>query len=161
MNFCTNFKSISSKIAEIWHKTCQKQTLFTSFREYTAFSEFYFLTDFDASKSVIRPFFAFFAKIWHKNMYHSSKSHFFVWPFIPETWDLRWPWPILWSQSIGNDTYKCQYKNTPVGRGLYIIPHGADKWFPWDRGCCWFSARDGVEGGKSNNNQGPKEIISA
>ena len=43
----------------------------------------------------------------------------------------------------------------------YIIPHGADKWFPWDRGCCWFSARDEVEGGKANNNRGPKEIISA
>ena len=30
-----NFKSISSKMAEIWHKTCQKQTFFTSFRDFT------------------------------------------------------------------------------------------------------------------------------
>ena len=30
-----NFKSISSKMAEIWHKTCQKQALFTSFRDFT------------------------------------------------------------------------------------------------------------------------------
>ena len=30
-----NFKSISSKMAEIWHKTCQKQALFTSFRDLT------------------------------------------------------------------------------------------------------------------------------
>ena len=30
-----NFKSISSKISEIWHKTCQKQALFTSFRDFT------------------------------------------------------------------------------------------------------------------------------
>ena len=30
-----NFKSISSKMAEIWHKTCQKQALFTSFRAFT------------------------------------------------------------------------------------------------------------------------------
>ena len=29
-----NFKSISSKMAEIWHKTCQKQALFTSFRDF-------------------------------------------------------------------------------------------------------------------------------
>ena len=36
--------------------------------------------------------------------------------------------------------------NTPL--------HGADKLFPWDRGCCWFSARDEVEGGKANNNRG-------
>ena len=30
-----NFKSISSKITEIWHKGCKKQALFTSFRELT------------------------------------------------------------------------------------------------------------------------------
>ena len=30
-----NFKSMSSKLAEIWHKTCQKQPLFTSFRDFT------------------------------------------------------------------------------------------------------------------------------
>ena len=30
-----NFKSKSSKMAEIWHKTCQKQALFTSFRDFT------------------------------------------------------------------------------------------------------------------------------
>ena len=30
-----NFKSISSKMAEIWHKTCQKQALFTSIRDFT------------------------------------------------------------------------------------------------------------------------------
>ena len=52
------------------------------------FSEFRFLTDFDASKSVLRSFFAFFAKIWPKNMYRSSKSRiyfcltFFTW--LPE-----------------------------------------------------------------------------
>ena len=38
------------------------------------FSEFCFLTDFDASKSVLESFFAFFAKTWPKNMYRSSKS---------------------------------------------------------------------------------------
>ena len=72
------------------------------------FSEFCFLTDFDASKSVLGSFFAFFAKIWPKNMYRSSKSrNFFVWPFSPG--DLRWPWPVLWSQSTGNDIYRCQW----------------------------------------------------
>ena len=70
------------------------------------FSEFYFLTDFDA-KSVLGSFFAFFAKIWPKNMYRSSKSrNFFAWPFLPG--DLTWPWPLLWSWSTVNDTYKCQ-----------------------------------------------------
>ena len=72
------------------------------------FSEFCFLTDFDASKSVVGSFFAFFAKIWPKNMYRSSKSrNFFVWPFSPG--DLTWPWPVLWPQSTGNDTYRCQW----------------------------------------------------
>ena len=71
------------------------------------FSEFCFFTDFDASKSVLGSFFAFFAKIWPKNMYRSSKSrHFFAGPFSPG--DLTWPWPLLWSQSAVNDTYKCQ-----------------------------------------------------
>ena len=67
-----------------------------------------FLTDFDASKSVLGSFFAFLAKIWLKNMYRSSKTRFFfVWPFSPG--DLRWPWLVLWSQSTGNDTYRCQW----------------------------------------------------
>ena len=30
-----NFKLISSKMAKIWHKTCQKPALFTSFRDFT------------------------------------------------------------------------------------------------------------------------------
>ena len=52
------------------------------------FSEFCFLTDFDASKSVLGSFFAFFAKIWPKNMYRSSKSQFFLFDlFHLVTWD--------------------------------------------------------------------------
>ena len=75
---CTqNFKTISSKMSEIWHKTCQKQALFTSFRDFTVIFRF-FLTDFDASKSVLGSFFAIFAKIWPKNMYRSSTSRFFL-----------------------------------------------------------------------------------
>ena len=102
-----NCKLISSKMAEIWHKTCQKQILFTSFRDFTVISRISFCDRFDASNSVLGPFFAFFAKIWPKNMYYSSKSHFFLWPFLPG--DLRWPWPVLWTQNTGNDTYKCQW----------------------------------------------------
>ena len=72
------------------------------------FSEFYFLTDFDASKSVLGSFFAFFfCEIRPKNMYRTSKSRIFLLDlFLPG--DLRWPWPLLWSQSTVNDTYKCQ-----------------------------------------------------
>ena len=91
-----NFKSISSKMAEIWHKTCQKQALFTSFRDFTVIFRILFLTDFDASKSVLGSFFAFFAKIWPKNTYRSSiLRNFLAWPFLPG--DLTWPWPLLWS----------------------------------------------------------------
>ena len=52
------------------------------------FSEFCFLTDFDASKSVLGSFFAFFAKIWPKNMYRKSKHDFFLFDlFHLMTWD--------------------------------------------------------------------------
>ena len=58
------------------------------FRTLPWLSEFYFLTDFDASKSVLGSFFAFFAKIWPKNMYRSSKSRFFFFDlFHLVTWD--------------------------------------------------------------------------
>ena len=57
------------------------------------FFELYFLTDFDASKSVLGSFFAFFAKIWPKNMHRSSKSHFFCSTFF--TW-----WPDMTLTSI-------------------------------------------------------------
>ena len=33
MNICTTFQVDNFKMAEIWHKTCQKQTLFSSFRD--------------------------------------------------------------------------------------------------------------------------------
>ena len=103
---------ISSRYLQKWLrysiKHVKKQALFTSFRDFTVIFRILFLTDFDASKSVLGSFFAFFAKIWPKNMYRSSKSRkFFVWPFSPG--DLRWPWPVLWSQSTGNDTYRCQW----------------------------------------------------
>ena len=52
------------------------------------FSYFCFLTDFDASKSVLGSFFAFLVKIWAKNMYRSSKSRFFLFDlFHLMTWD--------------------------------------------------------------------------
>ena len=87
-----NFKSISWTMAELWHKTCWKQPNLPIFRY------FYFLTDFDFSKSVFGPFFVSFAKSWPKNMYFSAISRFFFWrgwPFLPD--DLRWPWPLLCS----------------------------------------------------------------
>ena len=68
-----NVKSISSKMTEIWHKTCQNRHFSRHFGTLPRFSKFYFLTDFDASKSVLGSFFAFFAKIWPKNMYRTSK----------------------------------------------------------------------------------------
>ena len=58
---------------------------------------------FDALKRVLRSFFAFFAKIWPINMCHGSKSQDFLFDLVLPS-DLRWPWPILWSQNTGNDT---------------------------------------------------------
>ena len=89
-----NFKSISSKMAEIWHKTCQKQALFTSFRDFTVIFRILFFYRFWCFKKCFRIIFAFFAKIWPKNMYRSSKSRtIFAWTFLPG--DLTWPWPLL------------------------------------------------------------------
>ena len=45
-----NFKSISLKMAEIWHKTCQKQALFTSFRDLTVIFLILFFDRFWCSK---------------------------------------------------------------------------------------------------------------
>ena len=102
---------ISSRYLQKWLrydiKHVKNRHFSRHFGTFPWFSEFYFLTNFDASKSVLGSFFAFFAKIWPKNMYRSSKSrNFFAWPFLPG--DLTWPWPLLWSWSTVNDTYKCQ-----------------------------------------------------
>ena len=45
---------------------------------YRDFPNFIFWPIFDASKSVLGSFFAFFANIWPKNMYRSSKSRNFL-----------------------------------------------------------------------------------
>ena len=72
----------------IWHKNVKNRHFSPHFGTWPWFSEFYFLTDFDASNSVEGSFFAFFAKIWPKNMHRSSKSRkFFVWHFYLVTWD--------------------------------------------------------------------------
>ena len=102
-----HFKSISSKMAEIWHKTCQKQAFFTSFRDLTETFLILFFDRLWRFNSVLGSFFVFFAKIWSKNMYRTSKSRNFLLDlFLPG--NLRWPWPLLWSQSTVNDAYKCQ-----------------------------------------------------
>ena len=79
-----NFKSISSKMAELWHKICRKTAKFPHYRY------FYFLTDFDFSKSVFWSFFVFLAKTWPKNIYCSAISRFFLEDvdlFYRMTWD--------------------------------------------------------------------------
>ena len=83
-----NFKSISSTIAEMWHKTCQKQSLFTSFRDFTVISRILFLPILTLQKVLWGSFFAFFAKNWSQNMYRSSKSRNFLLDlFYLVTWD--------------------------------------------------------------------------
>ena len=82
-----NSKLISSQMAEIWRKISQKQALFTSFWDFTVIFRILFLNRFWRFKSVLGPFFTFFAKMWPKNMYHSSKSRFFFTFFTLVTWD--------------------------------------------------------------------------
>ena len=52
-----NFKSISSKMAEIWHKTCQKQSLSTSFRDFTDIFRIFFFYRFWRFKKCFRVIF--------------------------------------------------------------------------------------------------------
>ena len=46
INMCTKFKVDILKMAEIWHKTFQKQTLFTSFRDFTVIFRILFFDRF-------------------------------------------------------------------------------------------------------------------
>ena len=87
-----NFKSISSKMAGLCHKTCWKQP------NLSIFAIFIFWPILILPKSVFGSFFAFFAKSWPKNMYCSAISRFFFLgggDFLPD--DLRWPWAVLCS----------------------------------------------------------------
>ena len=52
-----NFKSIFLKMAEIWHKTCQKQVLFTSFRDFTVIFRILFFDRFWCFKKCFRVIF--------------------------------------------------------------------------------------------------------
>ena len=58
------------------------------------FPNFFFFADLDVSKSVLGSFFAFFAKIWPKNMYRTSKSRNFLFDLF-----LTW-WPQMTLTSI-------------------------------------------------------------
>ena len=65
-----------------------KQTLFASFRDFTVIFLLLFFNRFWRFKSVLGSFFAFFAKIWPKNMYRSSRSRFVLFDlFYLVTWD--------------------------------------------------------------------------
>ena len=97
MNMCTKFQvDIFKNGWDMTENMSKTGTFHVISGLYRDFPNYIFLTDFDASKGVLGSFFAFFAKIWPKNMYRSSKSrNFFYWPFLPG--DLTWPWPLLWS----------------------------------------------------------------
>ena len=95
MNICTQFQvDIFKKWLRYDIKHVKNKHFSRHFGTLPRFSEFYFFTDFEASKSVIGSFFTFFAKIWPKNMYHRSKYRiFFVRPYL--TW-----WPEMTLTSI-------------------------------------------------------------
>ena len=66
-----NLKSISSKMAEIWHKTCQKQALLTSFRDYTDIFLILFFDRFWRLKKCLRVIF----RVLCENLTHKHVSH--------------------------------------------------------------------------------------
>ena len=93
MNMCTKYQVDILKMAEIWHKTCQKQALFTSFRDFTVIFRILFLTDFDASKSVLGNFSCSLRKSDLKICIAALNHDFFCLAFF--TW-----WPEMTLTSI-------------------------------------------------------------
>ena len=81
---------ISSRYLQKWLRYNIKHVKNRHFSRHFAtlpwFSEFCFLTDFDASKSVLGSFFAFFVKIWPKTCIAALNHNFFCLTFFT-----RWP----------------------------------------------------------------------
>ena len=97
---CTyDFKSISSKMAEIWHKTCQKQALFTSFRDFTVIFRILFFDRFWCFKKCFRVIFRVLCENWPKTCIAALNHEFFCSTFF--TW-----WPDMTLTSIM--ATKCQ-----------------------------------------------------
>ena len=90
-----NFKSISPKMAEIWHKPCQKQALFTSFRDSTVIFRILFFDRFWCFKKCFRVIFRvfFFRKSDLKTCIAALNRDFFCLTFF--TW-----WPDMTLTSI-------------------------------------------------------------
>ena len=82
-----NFKSIASTMAEIWHKTCQNRHFSRHFGTLPWFSEFVFLTDFAASKSVLGSFSRILRKSDLKTCIAALNHDF----FFCLTFFTRWP----------------------------------------------------------------------
>ena len=57
MNMCTKFQVDVFKMAKIWHKTCQKQAVFTSFRDFTVIFLILFFDRFWRFKKCFRVIF--------------------------------------------------------------------------------------------------------
>ena len=75
-------------MAEMWHKTCQKQALFTSFRDFTVIFVILFSDRFWRFIKCFRAIFRILCENWPKNMYRSSKSRNFLFDlFYLLTWD--------------------------------------------------------------------------
>ena len=103
-----NFKSISSKMVEIWHKTCQKRPLFTSFRDFTVIFLILFFDRIWRFEKCFRVIFRVLCeKNWPKNMYRTSKSRNFLHDlfYLVTRDDLD----LYYGQrSSVNGAYKCQ-----------------------------------------------------
>ena len=86
-----NFKSISSKMAELWHKTCWKQP------NLPIFAIFIFWPILILQKVFLGHFSCSLRKFNLKTCIAVPYHDFFLggWPFLPD--DLRWPWPVLCS----------------------------------------------------------------
>ena len=89
-------------MAEFWHKTCQNRHFSRHFVTAMIFLILFFDQYWPFKKCLRFIFRAFLRKLDFKHMFRAYIPNFLAWPFLPV--DLRWPWPVLWSQSTGNDT---------------------------------------------------------
>ena len=86
MNMCIQFQvDIFKNCSDMTQNMSKTDTFHVISELYRDFPNF-ILTDFDVSKSLEGNFFAFFAKIWPKHMYRTSKSRFFCLTFF-----IWWP----------------------------------------------------------------------
>ena len=105
-----NVKSISSKMDEIWHKTCQKQALFTSFRDFTVIFRILFFDRLWCFKKCFRVIF----RVLCENLTQKHVSQLLITKFFCLTFFTWWPDMTLTSIMIIKYSKWCLQMSEPI-----------------------------------------------